>query len=499
MSTYNNRASSYEVDLGKYVGLILSSEDRPLFEDAVKAGQVGALRAAYLVIWLSCAESLKRRFREAQTRDSAAGKIVGQIEGMEQSRRSVDTFLVDKARDYGFISDTEHAQLLQIYDNRCIYGHPYETAPSPEKVTDAAATVVDVVLSRPVKFRHGYAQRLVTDLLTDTNYLDDQMSPVTEFAKTILPNLDESVHGWLLDKYWNRLESMAGDASVALFFRRGTWFTRAIVRQVGVEVFNADEWHAKVLAYPRTTLHVCSVYAIFTGIGDLAQDSLVGSILSESKTTSRVLAYLEQLDNLGPLSDRHRERFVDRVSELSMREVAASGLHTKTCYDRLVKGMRSHNWYQQNPAINFVASNGPEQAAELAEDQLVNLGRNILQSAEGHSASAIEFLEDNLAGGKEWPLGIVRGVVLETFSNERNEVRLKVRCLDSVLRALNDCNCEQRNDVVGVVVKSIQRGVSTRTIRQEEFESTIERLSSYTWAEPLTEALRQKSDDVDNL
>ena len=54
------------LDLGKYTAEILACEDRPLFEEAVKAARVGALRASYLMIWLSCAESLKRRFREAK-------------------------------------------------------------------------------------------------------------------------------------------------------------------------------------------------------------------------------------------------------------------------------------------------------------------------------------------------------------------------------------------------------------------------------------------------
>ncbi|MDD3949194.1 MAG: hypothetical protein PHT43_07000, partial [Anaerolineaceae bacterium] len=53
-------------DLSGYAKKILSKEDHPLFDDAVEAGKAGALRAAYVMIWLACAESLKRRFREAQ-------------------------------------------------------------------------------------------------------------------------------------------------------------------------------------------------------------------------------------------------------------------------------------------------------------------------------------------------------------------------------------------------------------------------------------------------
>ena len=76
------------LDLSTYADQILSAEDKPLFEEATRAAQAGALRAAYVMIWLSCAESLKRRFREAQKRDGAAGKVVGQIVQKESEHKA---------------------------------------------------------------------------------------------------------------------------------------------------------------------------------------------------------------------------------------------------------------------------------------------------------------------------------------------------------------------------------------------------------------------------
>ena len=146
------------VDLDKYSGHIESIDDITLLQEATKAAKAGALRAAYIMVWIACAESLKRRFREAQPRDNEAGKIVGEFESMEQQHSAVDKFLLTKALEYGFVSDSGYAHLLQIYENRCIYGHPYEEAPSPEKLKDAAATVVELVLSKPVKLRHGFVQ-----------------------------------------------------------------------------------------------------------------------------------------------------------------------------------------------------------------------------------------------------------------------------------------------------------------------------------------------------
>ena len=49
------------VDISKYIDQIFNEEDRKLFQEAVLSAQAGALRASYIMIWISCAESIKRR------------------------------------------------------------------------------------------------------------------------------------------------------------------------------------------------------------------------------------------------------------------------------------------------------------------------------------------------------------------------------------------------------------------------------------------------------
>ena len=46
---------------------------------------------------------------------NAAGKVVGEIDKLEGQHKSVDKFLLDKAREYGFLADTGHTLLEQVY------------------------------------------------------------------------------------------------------------------------------------------------------------------------------------------------------------------------------------------------------------------------------------------------------------------------------------------------------------------------------------------------
>src|SRR3982750_1146956 len=122
---------------------IVTDEDKVLFCEATNAARASALRCAFIAVWLSCAESLKRKFKESAQTDNAAGVVVGVIETKEQNHQAIDGYVLSEAKSYGLISDAEFTQLDGVYEQRCIYGHPYEQAPLSAQLGAAAAIVVE--------------------------------------------------------------------------------------------------------------------------------------------------------------------------------------------------------------------------------------------------------------------------------------------------------------------------------------------------------------------
>ena len=487
------KKSAQTVDLTNYANEIPSEEDFPLFDEAIKVGKTGALRAAYLMIWLACAESLKRRFREAQKRDDIAGKIVGEIESKESEHKAVDKFVLTKAREYGFVSDSDHTVLNHVYNMRCLYAHPYEEAPSQEQVSHAAEAVVVRVLSKPVTLRHGFGNKLLKNLLEEPSFLDDQKTVVEAFAQDILQRLDESIHVWFLEKYWEELEKIADDSSMAVFFRRGIWFSGKILMIVGVDVFTYDNWHEMTIKFPKVLTRVCSSAVIFREIGERAQDSLAGFILTEADTHASILTFLERLNNNGALTDRQQERLVQHVSNMDIDSIHSSGLSTQTCYWKLIDAMKSSNWFAQNPAIDLVISNGPSQAAILDEAEQVNLGRNILQCAEGGARSASRFLEMLSKDGSSWPFEVLRGIALESFTNENHQIRFKIHHLSRVVSAVSQLKKEQQEQLISEIIASVDEGHFKSWVSQDDFENHIQSLNNFPWTEPLVAKLKEKA------
>jgi hypothetical protein len=194
------------LDISSYSSRIKSDSDKHLFDEAANCAAIYALRASYILIWLSCVESLKRKFKEAAQRDATASKVVGKVKKAEDQERSVDRIILTEAQKYGFLSGPETQKLTAIYNARCIYGHPYENAPSTEDIVQAAATVVDLVLSKPTTLKKGYAQKLIANLTEDIAFLGHSQQAVEEFAVSTLEKIDSSVHSYFIKKYFRKAE-----------------------------------------------------------------------------------------------------------------------------------------------------------------------------------------------------------------------------------------------------------------------------------------------------
>jgi hypothetical protein len=483
-------------DIRTYAARIHDDDDRPLFEDAVKAAEAGALRGAYVLIWISCAESIKRRFREAEKRDSAAGKIVGELEQKEKDHKSVDKFVLDKAKEYGFITDTAYTILLNIYEMRCVYGHPYEQAPLPEQVSHAAAMVVEHVLSQAVRLRHGYGQTLLNSLLQDKYFLDDQKGVVEKFAREIALKIDDRIYGWFLDTYWKELEKIADDASQVLYFRRGIYFCRSMAA-ISAHLFTHDDWHVAVGKYPKILACVVLGKPFFASLGERAQDSLIGFAIDRATERASTLQYIDWLMEGLELSDRQKYRFLKCIDDMELADLRAAKLSLGVCLNRLIAELKSHNWYKQQPAINMIVEYGLEEIARLGTNDQVTLGRNILQVADGGERSSKRLLQKIGEAPHFWPENFIAGIAIECFANESEQVRLKCDRLESVMRIVDGLDKPVRCRLVEKIEKAILGGQPKESnCFEQEFRTICTNLGASSWASSIKQAVESRKSEL---
>lgn len=122
-------------------------------------------------------------------------------------------------------------------------------------------------------------------------------------------------------------------------------------------------------------------------------------------------------------------------------------VNTKTIIDSIIKDLKNYNWYVQNPAIDKVHL---IDASKEDKNKLFLLGRNILQSACGSSASAIDFMEDLSSSIAQFSHNnknhVLNGIIYETFFNSYGSYRqdeLKDCYIFKIYELLENKNYEQ--------------------------------------------------------
>lgn len=110
---------------------------------------------------------------------------------------------------------------------------------------------------------------------------------------------------------------------------------------------------------------------------------------------------------------------------------------------RIVEGLKTYNWYKQNPAISRLSR---IDLTKSEKDDLFILGRNVYQTACGGSGNALEWIENinsNLHSiGGNAAIHILNGILFEIFFNNEGHLRESLKA-DYFEKPVRLCQEEQ--------------------------------------------------------
>jgi hypothetical protein len=249
--------------------------------------------------------------------------------------------------------------------------------------------------------------------------------------------------------------------------------------------------------YPKILTRVVLGKPFFASIGERAQDSLIGFALDQASERASILQYVDCLMRDGALSERQKNRFLQCVDEMEFSDLRSAKLSFGVILKRLIAEMKSHNWYRQQPAISMLIDYGSEAVEKIDEKDQSILGRNILQVADGDEWSAKRFLQKLGDPSKEWPTPFIRGIAIECFVNESDQVRLKCDRLPLVLKILDGLDEDTRREIVDAIWNAIKEGTPKDVpLSKPIFENVRVVLGAYEWAAAIDEAIYRRRDDL---
>lgn len=445
---------------------IAEKQDIALFDEAVKCYQGGAFRMAYIAIWICVAESLRNKILVMSQKDSVADEIIKEIEELEARHAPTDRLILNKSKELGILDDSSYLQIEHILTMRNIYAHPYNIGPIPKEVELAFIHAIEKVLSVPPLLRKPYIEYLLKNLQNNRHFIDDVEEKVIKFAQDITNKISPSLYPYTLKGLFYRLNEVINDPDKKIFRNRIIWFARAFIDQIKPN-FNEAQWglRDKFNDFPKAITQIFSENSFWDMAPGDVQDGILGCLLyPEEEVDGKKLVLTAPDENVkqafllyknDKLTDRQKERFLNWIEAQKLYNLARWGIPLEYYIDRVIQALSSHNWYTQNPAASCLWDLGPDAMKNISSERLVQLGRNILQAADGLSRDAISFIKKTIDNEVKWPKSFIKGILLESFVNENLEFRCKYNYLYEALLITIRFSLEDSSDLFKDLLQKI--------------------------------------------
>lgn len=487
------------MDYNECVQKISNEEDKILFEECLKIVECGQYRAAYVLIWIACVESIIRRFKDIMQFDNEAGKLYGKITKIEEGRQATDKNVISYAKKYGFIDDIEHTKLLNIYQLRCIFVHPYNQSPSKEELDAAISNVVDIVLAKPLLLTKGYISRELEKLTTKKEYIGDYYDAIVSYAEEFYQKIDKTLFEYFIEKYWKALETFVYKPEQKIFLSRGMLITKYLLSKYGQDLIKANSFHEIVLANDFVPLYVLTEPDLYNELNGRTQDTIVANAINSEQYKYYKIKLLEPLYINECLSQENKTLVKNCLSILTIEDAERYNFSLFSVYEQIIAKLKSYNWYEQSPAIKFIRRRSISELYSLTEIQQEILGRNILQVANGNEKEANNYLDEIKNNPNNYPVSYIKGIIFEIFINEQNLIRYKEGKIKEIIEIIEKLSNESLETIINELLRLLENGNYKYCIDNYEDIINSKFLKNCLKFAPIINLLEQKFDSETNI
>ncbi len=429
------------IDLNK----IQNEEDKILITDAIKLADSGFLRASYIMSFLACIESLKRRFIELGKKDSTIGRINTEIRSREERHESIEKYVISKAKELMLIDDIEKSKLEYFWGMRSVYSHPYEQNPSYLDCQHIINSIYEIILSKPLLIRTGILSSIIKRITDEESYIRNDNCEIDSFVKELFIRVDPTCFTYFWNKIIQSIENTPVEEHKSICYLRQKQICKSLLRNFGYNSIFKDDTDIENFIYQHKTATIlffsdCEVFRI---LNKRLQDIIFRILIEQEKNKRLNKLYNEKL-----LSDANIDELKTYISTKNTN--ALMNFSSVLTIEKVIGKLRSYVWDIQNPVYNILKSNYFYETLLLCNtDFQIDLGRNILQASIS-AFSISDFLSElsNNELGEKYPLNVKKGIVFECFINERKRIRAKLANISSVEKILSSLETAEKDSII---------------------------------------------------
>jgi len=177
---------------------IINEDDKVLFNESSGCFLSGHLRASYILSWISIIESLKSKIRLfSNLGDRRATDAYKGIEKAEEQKLSTDKLIFEESKKCGIIDNADLSTINFLWEQRCLFAHPYNKQPELDEVKHIIGQSVKLVLGKELFYNKDFLTELSNNIANKPFFLPTELERVREFAKRTIARTPEQLHPFL--------------------------------------------------------------------------------------------------------------------------------------------------------------------------------------------------------------------------------------------------------------------------------------------------------------
>lgn len=406
---------------------IIKDEDKILFDEVIGTFENGFNRACYITSWINIIESLKSKLYELSALDdSRAASAVTLLEDAEKNKHSTDRLIFEQAKSCEIISATDLSTIAYLWEQRCIFAHPYNKSPSKEELKYIINQSVEIVLGKSVNFNKDYIEEFSKNIIQKPHLISNEENKILALSENTLKRIDEKLHPF----YFKTLFFQYGEnqnIGKENELRKIELIILNLLSETTVALSDS-KWgfEQRAIKFPyEFSIGVAGDPIIWTNFDSRIKDILLNYYSSETDYNKTI-----QLNDLfknhvinNSLEDSHKLQFFTKLDSLSFVDsIYYYAAPDKQC-ERIIKELKTWIYAKQEYVTQFINSEtGLATLNTFSMDQSFEFGRMLYYSAKnGHWKSAA-ILNGFYEKKSVLPEKIVAGSVYAHFISFKDEL-----------------------------------------------------------------------------
>ncbi|NOU19390.1 MAG: hypothetical protein HOO91_17680 [Bacteroidales bacterium] len=373
--------------------LILDVDDLILFNESIGCLENNFLRSSYIITWISLIESLKRKiYLLSSLGDKNAEEAIKKIEQNEEQNNSVDKIIIEESKLCGIVESIDFSTLKYLWEQRCIFAHPYKKQPEIEDVKHIIFQSIKLSLGKELLFNKSYLSEITENIVSKPFFITSEKEKLEEYAKKVVLRTPQNLYPFFFKTLLHKIGTIKDDESKR-------------VEQIKLRVFivetlkNAEKdledtvWglEHRAINFPFECFIGFISVNIWSKIPERIKEILISYIeVEQNMYNVNVMKLITKtLIEKEILEEKYKIKFYKYLSNQPFESVIEFYGNNKVIYERIVNELNKHSYLEKNNMVDYLYSeNAVKVINSLDFQKQFSFGRLIRESANnGHFKS----------------------------------------------------------------------------------------------------------------